>query len=209
MAMPFKKTGFPGLILAGGASRRMGEDKALVKLGGKTLIEHAACRLSPQVSEVWINRMHAAHMPADFLVIPDTLEGRQGPLAGILAGLSFMKRRNHTATHLLSVPIDTPFMPADLATRLASQVQTASDIVLAQSMGRQHPVIGLWPVSLSEDLEAWLRAADTRRVFDYLARHPHRFVDFEAFGDAQDPFFNINSPADLAWAQDRVGQQGS
>lgn len=201
---------FPGLILAGGASRRMGTDKALACLGTKTLLEHAIERLSPQVSEVWINRPKDGTDRASLaghVIIPDTLQGRQGPLAGILAGLSFIKLHHTRTTHLLSVPVDTPFFPTDLAYRLSSQLEGARDIVLAQSLGREHPVVGLWPVSLGDDLEAWLTGPDNRRVLDYLARHRHRYVAFEAESSGQDPFFNINSPGDLKRAEDRVKNQ--
>ena len=88
-----------GVILAGGLARRMGGgDKALLRLGGETLLARVIARIKPQVGEMVLN---ANGDPARFAefglpVVADTVEGFAGPLAGILAGMRWAAARGHT-----------------------------------------------------------------------------------------------------------------
>lgn len=192
----------PAVILAGGLSRRMGEDKAMIRLGNTPLALHVAQGLSPQVDGVFLNAPED-HPLAEFLpLIPDTRPDRPGPLAGVLAALTAFSERDNAPTHVLTTPCDTPFLPHDLVARLLEQSESGT-IVMAISAGREHPVTALWPVALADDLDRWLENPDHRRVFDFVARHPARRVEFSLFESPigpVDPFFNINTPDDLALA---------
>lgn len=194
----------PALILAGGLSRRMGRDKRLAHLGGRPLLAHVLERLRPQVESLAINAPQPLEIDPALPLVPDTLPGRPGPLAGVLAGLRHAARTSPGASHLLTVPADTPFLPHDLVARLAAAADDPAGIVVAASRGRPHPVVALWPLSLVDDLEAWLRDPDNRRLQAFIARHPNRAVAFAgistAIGDL-DPFFNVNTPDDLATAE--------
>ncbi len=176
-----------GLLLAGGQSRRMSDafaagrgDKGLLDLSGKPMLGHVIERLAPQAGRLVIN---ANGDPARFAsfnlpVVPDTIEGYAGPLAGILAGLRWSIVNAPDATHVVSVSTDAPFLPADLVTKLQQGLATASgSIALAQSGGELHPVIGLWPVALADDLEQALRAG-TRKVLAWTDRHGTIPVEF-------------------------------
>lgn len=196
-------TGKPaGVILAGGRSTRMGgADKSLAMLAGRPLVERIADRLRPQVVDLAIN---ANGDPARFAklaagILPDTLPAWPGPLAGILAGLQWATGR---AARLVTVPADTPFIPADLARRLAEA--SPDGLALAASGGRIHPVAGLWPVGLRDDLATFL-AGGNRKVTDFTDAHNPAVVHFDLVpltnGRPIDPFFNINTPADLAEAE--------
>lgn len=191
-----------GLILAGGQAHRLGgQDKALVKLGGRALISYAIANLERQCAPVLIS---AAGDPARFAslgaerVIADDLAGFQGPLAGILAGLDWLARETPGVSHMLSLPVDTPFAPHDLVARLALTLQQKVPAVAA-SRGRLHPAIALWPLALRHDLRALVVGQGLRAVNKIL----------DAFGStsaawndsAFDPFFNINSADDLAKAE--------
>jgi molybdopterin-guanine dinucleotide biosynthesis protein A len=202
-----------GLLLAGGQSRRMSDafaagrgDKGLLHLSGKPMLGHVIERLAPQAGRLVIN---ANGDPARFAsfnlpVIPDTIEGYAGPLAGILAGLRWSIVNAPDATHVVSVSTDAPFLPADLVTKLQQGLATASgSIALAQSGGELHPVIGLWPVALADDLEQALRAG-TRKVLAWTDRHgtiPVEFPFTYLKGRSVDPFFNANTPEELAEAR--------
>lgn len=193
----------PAVILAGGLSRRMGHDKAQVALQGTPLALRVVERLKPQVSTVYLNASEdhplATHLP----LIPDTRPDKPGPLAGVLAGLKHLAERPEPPTHLLTSPCDTPFLPTDLAELLVSKAETDT-IVLAGSGGRTHPITALWPLSLAYDLEAWLSDPAHRRVFDFVARHQAKTVDFAPFQGplgSVDPFFNVNTPEDLDTAR--------
>lgn len=196
---------FPAIILAGGRSSRMGSNKALQPLAGKTLIERVIERLAPQVSTLVINALPGWAEGLGLPVIPDTLADHAGPLAGIAAGLRHTQRHMPGATHLLSVPADSPFFPHGVAAALTSALRAPGEIAIAASGGHPHPVFGLWPVSITADLEQWLRDPENRRVRAFLSRHTTHEVAFAMIDTPDgplDPFFNINTPDDLVRAED-------
>ena len=185
------------VILAGGQSRRMGGgDKGLLALGSGTVIGSVIGRIAPQVAALAIN---ANGDPARFLVyglpvLPDSLPGHPGPLAGILAAMEWALGQK--AGWVVTVPSDTPFVPRDLVARLTA-AQTALVVIVATGE-RIHPTCGLWSVTLRDDLAATLVRGD-RKVRDFTHRHGAAVVAFDP--GPPDPFFNINTPADLAQAQ--------
>ncbi len=204
-----------GLLLAGGQSRRMfatpgggpaSGDKGLLPLGGQSMLAHVAQRLAPQVGRLVLNtnsdpdRFAALGLP----VVADTIQGFAGPLAGILAGMRWSQQNAPEATHLASVSTDAPFLPSDLVARLwAAAAGRPTAIPIARSGGELHPVIGLWPVALADDLEAALDAG-VRKVLRWTDRHGTLPVDFEMMtigGEPVDPFFNANTPEELAEAR--------
>lgn len=193
----------PAVILAGGASRRMGEDKAMLSFGGGTLLSHALARISAQSGPVIISRHDGEN--AEFAGAPVVTDGcreHDGPLSGILSALRHFE--GQPASHIASVAVDTPFFPTDFVARLQAAVPAPGEIIAARSNGRAHPVFALWPVVLADVLAAWL-ADGNRRLMGFLERHPHRFVDFGMDGE-HDPFFNINTPEELEQARARIGQ---
>lgn len=181
-----------GLILAGGRGVRMGgADKALLMLAGRPLLAHVMARLAPQVEALAVSANgDAARFAAFGLPVltdaPDHLGA--GPLAGVLAGLDWAAGLG--AERLLVVAVDTPFLPTDLAARLGATPGAA----FAASAGRDHPSVALWPVDGRAQLAA-LFALGERRLRAALAGATR--VEFVS----PDPFFNINSPADLAAAE--------
>lgn len=199
----------PGLILAGGRSSRMGTDKAFLEIGGQTILAHVVRRLDPQVSEITLNAPADFSNPLGLRLLPDVITGQIGPLAGVFSGLRDMLDRGLPATHLLTAPSDSPFVPADLARRLEAEAVDPNAIVIAASDGRDHPVVGLWPVSIADDLESWLSGPDNRRIKDFLRRHPVVTVEFPMIVTEHgllDPFFNINTPEDLQEARRFAGE---
>jgi len=134
------------------------------------------------------------------VVVPDTVEGFVGPLAGVLAGMRWAGAHVPTASHVLSVSSDAPFLPTDLAERLVEAAARGEGrIAMAASGGELHPVIGLWPVELADDLEAALRAG-LRKVLAWTDRHgtvPVPFPMLSAGCGMIDPFFNANTPEEL------------
>jgi molybdopterin-guanine dinucleotide biosynthesis protein A len=192
-----------GVLLAGGLARRMGGgDKPLLRLGGRSLLAHAAAALAPQCVALVLNangdpaRFGAFGLP----VIADTLPGYPGPLAGILAGMRWAAAHHPEAADILTVAADTPFLPADLGARLAA-ARGAAPIVCARSAGRAHPTIALWPVALADRLQAALLSGE-RGVLAWASGQGLALVDFAA--TPHDPFCNINTPEDLAAAEARL-----
>jgi molybdopterin-guanine dinucleotide biosynthesis protein A len=196
-----------GLLLAGGLSRRMGGgDKGLHEIAGKPMLAHVVERLAPQVDRMVLNangdpsRFAAFGVP----VVADTIEGFVGPLAGILAGMRWAAANAPEARYLASVSTDAPFLPEDLVARLsAALVSAPRSVALARSASELHPVIGLWPIAHADDLEAELRAG-VRKVLRWTDKHGTIPVDFEPVtiaGQSVDPFFNANTPEELAEAR--------
>lgn len=190
----------PALILAGGKSSRMGSDKALLAIGGDTILGHIVRRLKPQVSEITLNAPEDFPNLLGLRHLPDKIDGQIGPLAGVLSGLRDIEARGLGAGHILTVPSDSPFVPHDLVARLAGASNNADAIVITASDGRNHPVFGLWPMSIADDLERWLTDPQNRRIKAFFERHPVVTVEFsmiETRNGLLDPFFNINTPQDL------------
>lgn len=202
-----------GLILAGGQSRRMRDafadghgHKALLPVGGRPMLGLVIEALRPQAGALVLSANDDAKLFAAFglPVVADPIEGFAGPLAGVLAGLRWSAAHAPGATHVASVSADAPFLPPDLVERLSGALAGGSgSIALARSGGTVHPVIGLWPVALADDLEAWLQSG-ARKVLTWAEEHGAVAVDFPARlvkGRMIDPFFNANTPADLAEAR--------
>lgn len=195
-----------GIVLAGGRSVRMGGgDKGLLALAGRPVLSHLLDRLRPQVAQMALNAngVAARFKEFDLPVVSDTIEGFAGPLAGILAGLEWTAA-NSGLDRMLSVAADTPFVPFDLVDRLsAAGAGRAETIVIASCEGRRHPVVALWPVAIRHALKTALMTGE-RRVFAFVEAHRCIDVDFPRtlWGKLSvDPFFNINTPADLAEAE--------
>lgn len=192
-----------GVLLAGGLARRMGGgDKPLRSVGGVTLLDRAVARIGPQCDGLIVN---ANGDPARFAglglpVVGDTVEGFAGPLAGILAALEWMAAQRPGTDWLVSIPTDSPFLPDDLVKRLHAARETAGTALACARSGDQvHPVVGLWPVSLAADLRHALVVEDMRKIDRWTARHGIAEAAWPT--RPYDPFFNANSPEDLAEAE--------
>lgn len=211
--------GIVGCVLAGGRATRMGgHAKAGLTLGGRPLLTHVVDRLRPQVETLIVNMdpdaPGAATLDPAIPIVPDTEPEKPGPLAGILAALLWCRERAPTLgeeaenpSFLVTVPVDAPFLPADLVRGLEQAFQTVEGrdaIVLAASNGRLHPVFGLWPLSAAEDLQSWLRRGENRSVRAFAGSFgvcEAPFAPIETALGCVDPFFNVNTPDDLAEAE--------
>ena len=197
-----------GVILAGGLATRMGGgDKGRLVLGHRSLLDRVIARLAPQVAGLAINANGDPERFADLdlPVLSDSVVGHPGPLAGVLAGLDWAADQG--AEEIVTVAADTPFFPGDLVVKLSvAAAGSANRLALAAShdangkLWRQ-PTFGLWPVALRDDLRTALKDG-LRKVVIWTDRHGAVQVVFEGAGF--DPFFNVNTPDDLALAETMV-----
>ena len=192
-----------GVVLAGGLSRRMGgDDKALRRIGGRTILAHVIDRIRPQVGTLVLNTNGDPGRFGEFglPIAADTVVGHAGPLAGVLTGLEWAAANAPGCSWVATVPTDAPFLPQDLVARLLAAVAEAgAQMACAGSAGRAHPVCGLWPVRLRGDLRRAMVEEGVRKVDIWTARYRLARADFST--DPLDPFFNANTPGDLAEAE--------
>ncbi len=183
-----------GAIIAGGQSSRMGgQEKAFLPLSGRPLLAHVIDRLAPQVDRLIINSNGVRFRFAKFhaAVVPDLMDDLNTPLAGLHAGLVYAAE--HGVEVLITVPSDTPFLPPDLVARLGQGP------AIATSSGQDHYIAGAWPVGLLGDLEAAIHRDKLFRMKDWAKRCHAKPVEWAL--TPHDPFFNINTPHDLAAAE--------
>jgi molybdopterin-guanine dinucleotide biosynthesis protein A len=192
-----------GLVLAGGLARRMGGgDKARIRIGGATILARVLACLKPQCERIIIN---ANGDPARFAdtglpVVADDVPDFAGPLAGILAGLDWAAAQAPQIEWLLSVPGDCPFLPKNLLARLHdARLAADTPLACARSGEWRHPVVGLWPVKLREDLRCALTQEGLHKIEIWTARHGIAIADWPA--EPIDPFLNVNTPDDAVRAE--------
>lgn len=196
-----------GCVLAGGRSRRMGRDKTFVELAGRPLVAHAIDRLAAQTGRLAVSFNGDPKALASYriAVLADRVPGSQGPLAGLHAAFQHARNLGDTS-HVATVAADSPFFPDSLVSDLAGAAAPLHGIALAASGGRVHPVFGVFPVALAEDLQDWLASDESRSMRAWIDRHASTVVEYP-FETAGDPFFNINTEADLDIARQRLNDR--
>lgn len=172
-----------------------GVDKALVPLADRPLIAHVLDRLEPQVDRVLISANGDATRFASFgrPIVRDTIA--QGPLSGILAALTAAAAMG--ATHVVSTPVDTPFLPGDLVPQLLLAAEGSPEgLALARDTTGDHPATAIWPVGLAPALSDYLATGEAKVTRFTDAHHANR-----AFFPDPRAFLNLNTPEDLAQAE--------
>jgi molybdopterin-guanine dinucleotide biosynthesis protein A len=191
-----------GLVLAGGLARRMGGgDKALIRIGDATILARTLARLTPQVTGVVLNANGdpARFAPFGLPVVADSVPDFAGPLAGILAGLDWVAAHKPQTEWVVSVPGDCPFLPRDLVERLHEvRAKEQKPLACAHSGEWRHPVVALWQVALREELRRAVTVEDLRKIEVWTARYGVALAHWPV--DPVDPFFNVNTPEDVATA---------
>ena len=201
----------PGIILAGGLSRRMGGgDKGLLMLGETSIIERVIDKILPQVGSLAININGDSSRFPDYKlpIIPDSIKGYLGPLSGILTGMEWAFKNGNR--YIATVAADTPFLPDDLIKRLHAMVKSknlnigiAASRILSGDDVFIHRTFGIWEVALKDDLRDAL-ANDTRKIMFWAKKFKLDYYYFDTSDKLSDPFFNINTPDDLEEAKYRL-----
>ncbi|MGY2573269.1 molybdenum cofactor guanylyltransferase MobA [Vibrio sp. C8] len=179
------------VILAGGQATRMGgNDKGLIKLNNKPLIEHVIERLQPQASQILINANRNLDKYSHYgTVISDSFTGFPGPLGGIHSGLV-----NAQTDWVGFVPCDSPLISDDLVERFCHAVNDESDIIVAHDGEHSQPVFTLYHKHVLPKLTAFLERGDRKIILLYNDCH----TDYVDFSDSPQCFVNLNTPDELA-----------
>ena len=193
----------PAVILSGGESRRMGRnDKAFLSIEDKTLLEITLERLHRQTQQIAINTNSndPKYLAYNLPVLNDAISGFLGPLAGIFTAMKWANQMGYKS--VATIAVDTPLFPENLLKKLHCKMEMSnSDIVFAgtstdyKKKKLLHPVFGLWKTSLYNDLRKELESG-VRKVTHWSERHKASNVFFQ--DKHLDPFFNVNSPEDIA-----------
>tara|TARA_B100000579_G_scaffold108840_1_gene86777 strand:+ start:297 stop:917 length:621 start_codon:yes stop_codon:yes gene_type:complete len=190
------------VILAGGKSKRFGEDKNLVKLGSLSLIEHVIQKVKEKFKKILIiaNNDLKIEKSSDIEVIPDLIKGNLGPLIGILTAMKWAKKSNSNYKWIATFPSDTPFFDISIIEKYEKKI-TEEDSLLyfVTSSEKRHNIFGLWSIDLLNVLEEDLLKNNFRKVEDWANKIGVKTINikFEKF----DPFLNINTKEDLSKAE--------
>ncbi len=192
-----------GVLLAGGLARRMGGgDKPMKELGGKPILEHVIDRVKPQVHQLILNANGDPDRFAKYKlpVVPDVIDGNQGPLAGILTAMDWAAENLPSANFVVSFATDAPFVPRDIVMRLLEPVVEGRAPLSCPITGeRTHPVFGVWPIARRDELRAAMIEDGMRKIDAWTDLIGIEHVPFDV--DPVDPFFNVNRPENLDEAE--------
>ena len=190
------------VILAGGKSKRFGEDKNLVKLGSLSLIEHVIQKVKEKFKKILIiaNNDLKIEKSSDIEVIPDLIKGNLGPLIGILTAMKWAKKSNSNYKWIATFPSDTPFFDISIIEKYEKKIiEDDSLLYFVTSSEKRHNIFGLWSIDLLDVLEEDLLKNNFRKVEDWANKIGVKTINikFEKF----DPFLNINTKEDLSKAE--------
>jgi len=187
-----------GVVLAGGKSKRFGEDKSEVKLGDKTLLEHTLDKIKSKFNTIII--VSNNKIIKNYITIKDCIEGQLGPLVGALSAMKWIKKNNYSYNWIITFPCDTPFFNISIIDKFI-KVSKLNDSLLyfAKSAEKRHNIFGLWSVKLIETLEKDIIENNHRKVEKWANKIGVKTVNIPY--DNIDPFFNINTKDDLAEAE--------
>ena len=189
------------VVLAGGKSKRFGQDKNCVKLGSITLLEHVLLKIVDRFKEILIVSSNSLEIEEikKITVIPDCFDDL-GPLAGVLSSMKWIKKNNKPYKWIATFPSDTPFFDISIIDEYKTRIeQSESSLYFVKSKEKRHNIFGLWSIDLLERLEEDLIKNNYRKVEEWANKVGVSTIDIKIKN--YDPFFNINTKEDLEVAQ--------
>ena len=190
------------VVLAGGKSKRFGEDKNHIKLGDKTLLEHVLSKISNKFEEILIVSSHNQEIKKleNVTVIPDCFDDF-GPLAGVLSSMKWVKENQKQYKWVATFPSDTPFFETSIIEEYKKRIKIKdSSLYFVKSNGKRHNIFGLWSIDLLDVLEDDMINNNFRKVEDWANKIGVKTIDIEV--KKFDPFFNINTKEDFEKAKE-------
>ncbi len=187
-----------GVVLAGGKSKRFGEDKSKVKLNGKTLIEHTLEKIKSKFNTILI--VSNNEIIENYVNIKDCINGQLGPLVGVLSAMKWIKKNNYSQEWIITFPCDTPFFDISIVDKFieASNLND-SPLYFAKSQEKRHNIFGLWSLKLIQTLEEDIVKNNYRKVEEWANKVGVKTINVPI--KQIDPFFNINTKEDLTEAR--------
>ncbi len=187
-----------GVVLAGGKSKRFGEDKSKALLIGKTLLEHTLDKIKSRFNEIVIVSNNQTFK--EYIIIKDCIDGQLGPLVGVLSAMKWIKKNNRSYEWIATFPCDTPFFNISLVDEFIKASKLNDGLLyFAKSDQKRHNVFGLWSLKLIETLEIDIMKNNHRKVERWANKIGVKTINIP-YKDI-DPFFNINTKDDFAEAE--------
>ena len=187
-----------GVILAGGKSKRFGQDKSEVKLGDKTLIEHTLHKIKSKFSKIII--VSNSKILKDYTIIKDCIDGQLGPLVAVLSAMKWIKKNNFSYNWIATFPCDTPFFNISIIDEFIKVSKLNNSLLyFVKSKEKRHNIFGLWSLQLIEILEKDIIENNYRKVEKWANKVGVKTINVSY--DNLDPFFNINTKEDLIEAE--------
>jgi|TARA_B100000767_G_scaffold169550_1_gene158736 molybdenum cofactor guanylyltransferase len=196
-----KENNILAVVLAGGKSKRFGEDKNLLKLGEKTLLDHVLFKISDKFDEILIVSSHSLKIQKlkNITIIPDCFDDF-GPLAGVLSSMKWVKENQKIYRWVATFPSDTPFFETSIIDEYKKKIkQNESLLYFVKSNDKRHNIFGLWSIDLLETLENDLIKNNFRKVEEWANKIGVKTIDVKI--KKFDPFFNINTKEDFEEAK--------
>ena len=190
------------VVLAGGQSKRFGEDKNQVKLGNITLLEHVLAKVTNKFEKILIisNQNLNIKTLTSITIIPDCIQGNLGPLVGVLTAMKWIKKKNKQYQWIATFPCDTPFFDTSIIEKYKSKINLNESLLyFVKSNQKRHNIFGLWSVKLMDTLENDLVNNNFRKVEEWADKIGVETINIKS--DKFDPFFNINTKTDLEEAE--------
>jgi len=190
------------VVLAGGKSKRFGEDKNQIKLGDKTLLQHVLSKINNKFEEILIVSSHILEIKKseNITIIPDCFDDF-GPLAGVLSSMKWVKENKKQYKWVATFPSDTPFFDISIIEEYKKRINiNDSSLYFIKSNNKRHNIFGLWSIDLLDVLEDDLKNNNFRKVEDWADKIGVKTIDIEV--NEFDPFFNINTKEDFEKAKE-------
>ena len=190
------------VVLAGGQSKRFGEDKNQAKLGNLTLLEHVLSKVTKKFEKILIisNQNLNLKMLNSITIIPDCIQGNLGPLVGVLTAMKWIKKNNKQYQWIATFPSDTPFFDTSIIEKYKSRINLNESLLyFVRSNQKRHNIFGLLSVKLMDTLETDLINNNFRKVEKWANKIGVETINVKI--DKFDPFFNINTKTDLKEAE--------
>ena len=194
------------VVLAGGKSKRFGEDKNQIKLGDKTLLEHVLSKINNKFEEILIVSSHNQDIKKseNITIIPDCFDDFD-PLAGVLSSMKWIKENQKKYKWVATFPSDTPFFDISIVEEYKKRINiNDSSLYFIKSNNKRHNIFGLWSIDLLEVLEDDLKNNNFRKVEDWADKIGVKTIDIKV--KKFDPFFNINTKEDFEKAKEILNQ---
>ncbi|SVB05844.1 uncharacterized protein METZ01_LOCUS158698 [marine metagenome] len=190
------------VVLAGGQSKRFGEDKNQAKLGNLTLLEHVLAKVTKKFEKILIISNQNLNIKTlnSITIVPDCIQGNLGPLVGVLTAMKWIKKNNKQYQWIATFPSDTPFFDTSIIEKYKSRINLNESLLyFVRSNQKRHNIFGLWSVKLMDTLENDLINNNFRKVEEWADKIGVETINVKI--DKFDPFFNINTKTDLKEAE--------